>query len=97
MAKNGRELTPNQRREVLREQMLDAELRARYWKAEVETMEYSIRYEQLQPLYEEHLVRMREKEQQKVEQALANLKQAESLGAEVETVNQEEDGSGQES
>lgn len=51
-----------ERVEKMRESVQASELKARHWKAQVDTMVYSMEYETLLPEYEEHLKRVQEKE-----------------------------------
>lgn len=71
-------------KELMRESVLESELKARHWKAQVDVMVYSMQYETLLPEYKAHLERMKEKEEQALKDFQEQMGKAKELGAKVE-------------
>lgn len=75
--------------ELMRESVLEAELKARHWKAQVETMSYSMQYEDLLPKYQEHVERMRKQEQETMDRFREQMKENLGKGLVLEGENGE--------
>lgn len=63
-------LTPDQ--EAMRMQVVDLELKARYWKAQHDIRHYTLEAERIQPAYEEYLTIQKAK-QEKAQQELEDM------------------------
>lgn len=84
MSKKNQQMTANQILEQRKLQVQDAELKARYWKASFEIMDYSIKYEVMLPEYNLHLERMKEQEAERAKQFEEAMKTLQDNGAQVE-------------
>ncbi len=78
------ELTPEQ--EAVRMQVVDLELKARFWKANYELRHYTLESEKINGEYEEFLQRSRDAMMKAIEEARANGKQAEQVSQPMEEV-----------
>ena len=72
--------------ENMRLTVVDLEMKARYWKAQAEIREYTLKYNELQPAYEEYVKAQQElAEKLKAEQEKTIQELQERLAEQVET------------
>jgi hypothetical protein len=86
--KNGSDMTQEEKKRL---QVVQSELNARYWKSQFEIMDYSIKYEQMLPEYEEHLKRMKVLEEQKFAEFQKVMEDMKAQSDSVEGLTEEKD------
>jgi hypothetical protein len=91
--KNGvTKLTEEQER--MRMDVVDLELKARYWKAQYEIRDYTLKLADIEPLYLAHIKALNEMDKQNRDKFLAELEKANKLAEEgqvqVEEVQEQE-------
>jgi hypothetical protein len=75
--KNGNPNLLTEQQEAMRQEVVDLELRARYWKAQFEIRDYTLKAEKIQPEYDAFLEESKknnEAAQKRFEEAVAELK-----------------------
>lgn len=79
--KNGAtSLTPEQ--EDRRMELVDLEMKARYWKAQFEIRDYTLKLADIEPAYIEHLKRLERMDREAREKLIENLEMADKLAGE---------------
>lgn len=74
-----------QAQEDMRIQVVDLELKARFWKAQFEIRDYSLKVESLQPEYEKYLEVQKQRDQEalaRFQEQIEKLKQQETIKVE---------------